>query len=285
MAENTIALIYFSATDVTHTYARVIQGALLDQGCEVKLFNVTAYASRLEPLPVDEFDGFIFGFPVFADFAPSVINAWLPTLDGQRKKCAQFFTYGARTTGYAHFHTRLLLEGAGFQVLFSAEFLGRHSFNVGGWQILPNRPDEQDFAVAREYAALALDRFSQDAPTLLKLQKPFRYNQAIVELENREKSIERGWTHPVRMADECSMCRSCETECPTQAFHADTGLSDPERCIECMRCVYICPDEVLKVDERMKDAYAEFLTYCHLTEEMMNAKKSKIITESWQAAF
>ncbi len=81
------------------------------------------------------------------------------------------------------------------------------------------------------------------------------------------------------------MCRDCETECPTQAFDADMGLSDPERCIECMHCVYICPEKVLRVDERIKDAYEGFLTYWHLTEDTMNIKKSKIITEAWQAAF
>ena len=285
MADCKIAVVYFSATNVTHTYAGVMKEALLHHGCEVRLFNVTAYASRREPLPIDDFDGFIFGFPVFDDFAPSVINAWLPTLDGQGKRCAQFFTYGARTTGYAHFHTKLLLEQAGFQVLFSAEFLGRHSFNVGGWRILPDRPNEQDFAVAREYAALALERVSQDAPAVFRLQKPFGYERTMAALENRQKTTGPGWTHPRRAADECSMCRDCETGCPAQAFNADTGLSDPERCIECMHCVYICPDRVLKVDERMKEAYEEFLSSWHLTEDMMNAKKSRIISEAWQAAF
>ena len=285
MADCKIALFYFSATNVTHTYAGVMREALLDHGSEVQLFNVTAYASRQEPLPIDDFDGFIFGFPVYADFAPSVINAWLPTLDGRGKRCALFFTYGARTTGYAHFHTKLLLEQASFQVLFSAEFLGRHSFNVGGWRVLPDRPNEQDFTVALEYVALALERFSQDAPTFFRLQKPFGYNHAMASLENQQKRTERGWTHPIRITEECSMCRDCETECPTQAFNADTGLSNPERCIECMHCVYICPDEVLKVNERMKDAYEGFLTFWHLTEDMMNAKKSKIITEAWHSAF
>ena len=285
MAECKIALIYFSATNVTHTYAEVMREALLDYGCELQMFNVTAYASRQEPLPIDDFDGVIFGFPVFNDFAPSVINAWLPTLDGKGKRCALFFTYGARTTGYAHFHTKLLLHQAGFRVLLSGEFLGRHSFNVGGWQILPDRPSEQDFTVARKYVSLALERFSQDAPTVFNLQKPFGYNHAMGWLENQQKRTERGWTHPVRIAEACSMCRDCETECPTQAFDADKGLSDPERCIECMHCVYICPDKVLEVDERIKDAYEGFLTYWHLTEDMMNVKKSKIITEAWQTAF
>ena len=81
------------------------------------------------------------------------------------------------------------------------------------------------------------------------------------------------------------MCRLCETECPSQAFDADTGLSDPGRCIECMHCVYICPDEVLKIDERMAGVYKGFKQDWDLDEAMMEAKKSKIITEFWQAAF
>ena len=285
MADCTIALIYFSATNVTHTYAQVIRESLLDQSCNVQLFNVTSFASRQKALLIDDFDGFIFGFPVFANFAPKIINEWLPTLDGQGKRCTMFFTYGARTTAYAHFHTKLLLEQAGFQVLFSAEFLGRHSFNVGGWRILPDRPDENDFIVARQYAALALKRFSKDASAVFRLQKPFGYNRAIAALKSQEKKPWQEWTHPKRKTDKCCMCRDCETECPTQAFDADTGLSDPERCIECMHCVYICPDEVIKLDERMKDTYDGFLAFWHLTENMMNAKKSKIIAESWQAAF
>jgi ferredoxin len=285
LADYRIALVYFSATHVTHTYAGVIRQALLDHGGEVPLFNVTAHASRQKALPIDDFDGLIFGFPVFADFAPSVINAWLPTLNGQGKRCAMFFTYGGRTTGYAHFHTKLLLEQAGFQVLFSAEFPGRHSFNVGGWRILTDRPNEDDFGVAREYAALAIKRFADKAPAVFRLQKPFGYHHVMTLLKNKRQKARREWSRPRRTADECCMCRDCETECPTQAFNADTGLSDPQRCIECMHCIYICPEQVIKVDERMKDAYAEFLAFWHLTEDMMNAKKSKLITESWQAAF
>ena len=280
-----IALVYFSATNNTYTYAQVIHDRLTDQGCSVPWFNVTPYASRQAALPLQDVDGVIFGFPVFSDFAPSVINAWLPTLDGRGKKCAQFFTYGARTTGYAHFHTQRLLEKAGFQVLFSGEFLGRHSFNLAGWRILPDRPDAQDFAVAREYADQALERFSQAAPAVLRLQKPFGYTHATAAMETKQKGTERGPRNPVRITEACSLCRDCELECPTQAFDADTGLSDPARCIECLHCVYVCPDKVVKADDRMKAAYADFLANWCLTDEMMAAKKSRIITASWQAAF
>jgi NAD-dependent dihydropyrimidine dehydrogenase PreA subunit len=138
--------------------------------------------------------------------------------------------------------------------------------------------------VAREFAALAIERFSGDPFPAFELQKPFRYNAAIASLKDRQPKTERGWCNPVRF-QECSMCRLCETECPTRAFDADSGLSDPTKCIECMHCLYICPDKALKIDDRMKDAYQGFLKRWHLTEEMMTAKKSKIITAAWQAAF
>jgi NAD-dependent dihydropyrimidine dehydrogenase PreA subunit len=256
----------------------------IDLGCATQLFDVTSYDSRQKPIPTDDFDFLIFGFPVFSDFAPIVINDWLRSLKGNQKRCAMFFTYGARTTGYAHFHTKMLLEKVGFIVVLSGEFLGRHSFNVGGWRILPDRPNQEDFSVARTYVDCALDRFKQNNLGVFNLQKPFAYNHAVRSLLKKKDKDEDDWLHPVRITDDCCMCCDCETECPTQAFDAKLGDSDLEKCIECMRCVYICPDQVIKIDPRMEEAYSNFLDYWHLTEEMMNAKKSKIIQESWQAA-
>jgi ferredoxin len=237
------------------------------------------------PLPVEEYDGLVFGFPVFADFAPSVINAWLPTLDGQGKRCALFLTYGARSVGYTHFHTKLLLEQAGFQVLFSAEFLGRHSFNVGGWRLAADRPNDADLALARDYAALFDGRLSQPEPPVLHLQKPSGYRYAVRDLETAgETPAQREMTHPKRIEPDCCMCRACEIGCPTLSFDAEAGLSDPATCIECMHCVYICPEHVVHLGEQMKDFYPKFLAHWHLTEDMADAKQSKIITESWQVA-
>jgi hypothetical protein len=44
-------------------------------------------------------------------------------------------------------------------------------------------------------------------------------------------------------------------------------------------------DRPLLRPKRMKGAYEDFKKSWHLTEDMMNAKKSKIITEAWHAAF
>jgi len=284
MTDKPIAIMYFSATEVTKICAEAIHKELEHQGADAQLINVTSYASRQRTFDFDRYAGIILGFPVYGDFAPNVINEWIPTLHGNGTSCAMFCTYGARTSGYAHFHTLQLLRQAGFRVLFSAEFLGRHTFNLAGWQVLPNRPDENDLAVAHEYANLALERFAQDAPEELRLQKPFAYNLVVHSMQNAPENTEREWTNPFRFTETCQMCRLCETECPNQAFDADSGLSDPVRCIKCQHCVYICPDKALKIDDRMKAAYQRFLQDWHLTEDIMQAKQSKIITAAWQAA-
>jgi hypothetical protein len=51
-----------------------------------------------------------------------------------------------------------------------------------------------------------------------------------------------------------------------------------------MRCVYVCPDKAVSAPEGMKDAYRNFVAEWNLTERVLASKKSRTITELWQAA-
>jgi len=284
MTELNIAVIYFSATNVTANYAGAIQKEIEKLNARTSLINITPFDSRKQGQKLDTYDGVIFGFPVYSDLAPSVVNEWIDGLDGKGKKCAMFFTYGGRTTGYAHFHTMQLLRNANFKVEFSAEFLGPHTYNVAGWTALTGRPSENDYQIVRDYARLAVECFSAVHESEFRLQKPFGYNTVMDSKRNPPVKTERGWTNPTRVVEECDHCLLCETECPVNAFDSEIGLSDFETCISCMHCVYICPNQAIKANEGMKAGYQFFLTDWNLTEEMMSAKKSRLITESWQAA-
>ncbi|MBN1797347.1 MAG: EFR1 family ferrodoxin [Spirochaetales bacterium] len=279
-----IAIVYFSGTHVTKSYAEVIQAHLTENGFEAQLFDITPFSARRTALPAEQYHGLIFGSPVFADFLPCVMDDWLPTLRGAGKPCAVFVTYGGRTSGYAHFHALSLLNRAGFLVQFSADFLGRHTFNLAGWDMLSDRPNEQDFAVAREFAALVKKRFTHPHAHGLTLQKPFGYDRALAEMLNRPPSSERKWTNPRRFFT-CSLCGACESECPVQAIDHQTGMSDPAKCIECLHCMHICPDKALKADEHMEAYYPAFLKEWNLTEDLMSRKQGKIITDALHASF
>ena len=271
-----IAIIYFSATNVTRSYAKVIQRHLNENQADAHLFDVTPHIARQSHFPINHYDAFIFGFPVFADFSPLVIHEWLPSIDGLEKKCTQFFTYGARSSGHAHFHTAKMLSESNFKVMLSAEFLGRHSFNVAGWQIIPDRPDKADFQLAKQFADLSLSVFNNDNSPEYIPPELEGYDETLERLHARLPKAERAYTNPTRTKENCRMCRLCETQCPSLAFNADTGLSNPATCIECMHCVCICPDKAIQPDARMKDAYPNFLQRHQLTDEIMNAKQGII---------
>ena len=271
-----IAIIYFSATNVTRSYAKVIQRHLNENNADAHLFDITPHIARQSHLPLNHYDAFIFGFPVFADFSPLVIHNWLPTLNGLGKKCAQFFTYGARSSGHAHYHTAKMLSEANFKLILSAEFLGRHTFNVAGWQVIPDRPNTADFELAKQFADLSLSLFKDEEAQEYVPPKLDGFAETLERLQGRLPKAERAYTNPTRVKENCRMCRLCETQCPTLAFNADTGLSDPATCIECMHCVFICPDDAIKPDAHMKEVYPNFLQRHHLTDEIMNAKQGII---------
>ena len=275
-----LGIVYFSATHVTKSYAEAIQQSLQEDGCEAALVDITSFTARQTRLPVESYDGFAFGFPVFADFPPSVVCDWFGTLEGEGKPCAVFATYGGRTSGYAPYHAWSLLAQAGFRVQFLAEFLGRHSFNLAGWNLMSDRPNDVDFRVAFEFARLARERLAGEDRGII-LQKPFGYDGAAKAMRTKTRGPERSWSQPVRVRD-CGLCGTCAENCPTQAMNSATGKSDPFMCIECMHCVHLCPEQALQTDSQMGAFYPTFVEQWNLAPEILAGKRSKIITEAWQ---
>ena len=55
----------------------------------------------------------------------------------------------------------------------------------------------------------------------------------------------------IRKADRCIACRVCERQCANEvhSFDPDTGLmmSDDAKCVNCQRCVSLCPTRALKI--------------------------------------
>ncbi len=55
----------------------------------------------------------------------------------------------------------------------------------------------------------------------------------------------------VRNESRCTRCRVCEQQCSNGVHHYDSGLdkmcSDEENCVDCQRCVSLCPTRALKI--------------------------------------
>jgi len=106
----------------------------------VEELDITTPEARQPSLDLTSYDGVFFGTPVHACRTPRLVREWLAKLDGQGKKCSTFFTYGGFTVGPVHHTTRQILEKSDFTLVSSAQFLGAHAFNLGGWKAMEGRP-------------------------------------------------------------------------------------------------------------------------------------------------
>jgi len=271
-----IGVVYFSGTGNTAKIGQIISSKLNELGIQANIINITPFNDRKKILDFNEYDALVFGFPVYGSVIPSVCRDWLDTIKGENKHCAMFFTYGGPTMGIAHYHTKLLLNKQGFKVLASAEFLGKHSYNIAkGFNFLENRPNQDDFNVAKEYAIKLFEIFTKEKREEIIFEKHEKADSIMERIRNKGKTV-RKWV-PSRNGKDCSMCRTCEESCPTNAFNADTGEADKEKCINCMRCVTACPDEVIEFNIDMTEIYEGLISHYELTDEILRNLESKIL--------
>lgn len=270
-----IGIIYFSATGNTEKIGETISSRMNKLGVQTQMMNIASFSDREENPDLSDYDALVFGFPVWGSVIPSVCRDWLATMKVIDKWCATFFTYGGPTIGISHYHTKLLLNKQGFKVLASAEFLGKHSFNVAkGFNFLPDRPAQNHFDVATEFAEKLKELFSKEDKREIILEKPENADKTMERIHNAKKTAKE-WV-PSRYGKDCSMCRTCEDSCPTNAFNADTGEANNLECISCMRCVTSCPDEAIEFRRDMTEISESLKKHFELTDEKLKKLESKI---------
>lgn len=180
-----ILLAYFSATGNTAKVAKVIKESFVALGVEVAEYDITSSSSRQEKIDLEPYHAMVFGAPIHSWRAPRVVREWLMTLDGQGKRCSMFFTYGGFQVHPTHYSTRQILEKQNFITVSSAEFLGAHTFNLGGWKAMEGRPDDSDFDLAKEYVLKTHKRFTGEDPKILgELEKTEHSEELLDQIES-----------------------------------------------------------------------------------------------------
>ena len=269
-----ILMLYFSATGNTAKIGRVISDRLRKLGAGVDERDITSLRDRKDSIDMQPYQAVVFGQPVHSMRAPRVVRDYMRSLKGGGKKSAMFFTYGGFKVHPCHESTRQILTQQGFVVVSSAEFLGAHTFNLGGWRSMVGRPDASDYLIAEAYAEKMYERFTGKDPGILnELEKTDFSEEQLDSFELlRFKVLAQ---LPTRYGEDCSMCMLCEETCPTGAISAETGETEKPLCITCLRCVHDCPEGILKISDT-SGSWNKKLEMDQTTEEEISKKKSKI---------
>lgn len=269
-----IGLIYFSATGNTLKIASEISKILKKENYQVLEYDITSLKNREKTIPFNELDFVIFGFPIYGRKPPKVVRNWIEKITAENKPCVMFFTYGGVMRGGIHVDTKNLLESQGFVVIGSAEFLAQHSFNVGeGFELLKGHPNKQDLDIVEQFTKELIKKIERK--DFKPMELPFIDDKLTTPTTEqvKQKPLPRV-SFPKRVTEICSMCYDCEELCSSGAFDAKKGLADEDTCIRCFRCILICPDNVIEINN-LTDFYTVFRERLNLTDELLESRKSQ----------
>jgi ferredoxin len=243
-----INVVTLSQTGNTRAIAEEMAGVFKKAGHAVRIIPL-AKATADDALSADLFG---VGAPCFVSQAPTPVRKFLwklPSLVG--KKAFVFATSGGAPG-------RVLWDMASPLMMNGAKLLG--GFICRGTlhhpapclvNRFPDRPDANDKAKAREFAASVMESALTDAAGAMDAGRKdaFRPGIGFYDIVGAVmKDPLQRLLLPVPRADEtCTACGWCVEECPTGSMKLDPAPSISNKCIRCYRCMNGCPEKALSV--------------------------------------
>lgn len=171
----------------------------------------------------------ILGAPVYAGRIPTLFAEKISSLHGNGARAILLVSYGNRAFDDALAELASLAGLAGFKSIGACACIARHTIAQTYAQ---GRPDEQDLTEVAEFGRKMAELAAAHNPGA-----PFSVPGNLPE---------KPWPHfplPQTVNENCVRCGICQAKCPARAIDLeDPAVVDQNRCICCMRCVGVCPE-------------------------------------------
>lgn len=190
------------------------------------------------PLLFSEEDFCLIAVSVYGGRAPETALRGLRAMRGNGIPTVLVAVYGNRAVDDALLELRDETHAAGFQCIAAIAAVARHSLFPQFGENRPDRQDEKELESFAQQILEALECGKDTEPERLPGHRPYRTYDGV----------------PMKpRADfHCTACGLCARECPAQAIPRDEPKKpDRRKCISCMHCVSICPNEARHCKELM----------------------------------
>ena len=236
-----IKTLYFSATGTTKKIVTGIAEKIAEHsGGKMTVGNIdfTLPDARNKTFAFDKDSLVIAGIPVYAGRVPNVLLKFLNTFSGNGATAVAVVLYGNRNYDDALIEFRDILESNGFNVVAGGAFIGEHSFSK---TLAAGRPDEQDMALAADFAAKIFDKTktpAENTAVAVRGNKPYREYCRPKDQNGNPVNILK--VTPKTSSD-CIDCRLCAGVCPMGSIDSDNVSRITGICIKCCACIKKCP--------------------------------------------
>lgn len=187
----------------------------------------------------------VFAMPCYGGRIPQVALQRLQHIRGIHSLAIICVTFGNRDFEDALLELKDSVENLGFDVVGACAIVTEHNImHVYG----TGRPDEQDF--------LNIDHFVREVKMKIKT-----HEQRYLELPGqRPYKVWHAHIVPIVFEEsQCVQCGLCASQCPMNAISKETFKTNMDLCINCMRCISICPKHCKSLPEEHVEGLIERL--------------------------
>lgn len=248
---NSIKLVTFSptgnSTKVAKSIAKEIQAPIAH-------INLTPPGSKSQEFEEFKDELAIVAVPVYLGRVPFEAAHRIRRLKANSTPTVLIVTYGNRAYEDALRELGDIVSEVGFKPIAAGAFIGEHSMSEPDMPTAQGRPDENDIAIAEDFAKKILAKYERVtkiedlSPVETPGKNPYTLRASLYNVTEL--------MGPRTDEDLCTKCGKCAEVCPTSAItvkHMIAHLSprasldtykvstDEEACLWCCACVRACP--------------------------------------------
>ena len=235
-------IVHFSATGKTLKVAEAVAKGLGGVG---SLIDLSLYNFKGADIAGD--NKVIVACPVYGGRIPTLVAERIKAVKFNGARVVTVVVYGNRAFEDALLELNDCVVAQGGLPVASAAVIAQHVMEPS---VAADRPDKTDYQNLESFGRFAMKKYEKAEVNVVEVPGNRPYRQ---------------WSKmPLTPISDgfCIHCGLCANNCPTQAIDLlDTSKTDPEKCILCLRCVWICPRKVKRLPDVAQKAIAEKLAH------------------------
>lgn len=225
--------ILFSPTGGTKRVADVIAASLRGNFIEIDL------CKDISDIALEADDVCLVSVPSFGGRVPVIATERLTKFTANGARAILNCVYGNREWEDTLTELQDTLQSRGFRCIGAIAAVAEHSIFR---QYASGRPDEGDAKQLHEFSLKIQNRLDENISPHLEL--PGNHG--------KYKDFGGSPLKPIVDSTVCHGCGICAEECPTGAIDTNNPMAtDSDRCISCMRCIRICPNQARSLNPEL----------------------------------
>ena len=247
-----ICIFYFSGTGNTWWASNKLAEELSNRGRLVEVHSIEVLSVEKTAELIEDTETIIFGYPIYGSCIPEPMRKFIDNLpESSKNKKTGIFCTQMEFSGDGAWYYHKTLENKGYDIKWTYHFKMPCNISLNIW-LLPYTTNNLKLNKIFKKCENKIEKSAEDIATFVPFYKGNGFGSLLMGLMQRP--IFKAWTKrpfksPYKVEpDKCVKCMRCIKICPEDNIKLiDNEITFGTECAFCMRCYNFCPENAISV--------------------------------------